>query len=60
MAGLPAVGVVLGRQVKAYAAGVPGASEPFTPLVPSPLEAAFVEVVNAHLQWSIALARDSR
>ncbi len=38
------VGVVLERQVPAFAAGAPGEAEPFTPLVPTPADAAFVSV----------------
>lgn len=44
------IGVVLERQVRAFAARAPGAEEPFTPLVPTPVDAAFVEVPTVTFQ----------
>lgn len=38
------VGVVVERQLTALAAGAPGTPEPQTPLIPVPVDAAFVEV----------------
>jgi hypothetical protein len=40
----PDVGGVVDRQLQAYAAGAVGDPEPFTPLVPLPIDAAFVSV----------------
>jgi len=40
----PGVGGVVDRQLQAYAAGAVGDPAPFTPLVPVPIDAAFVRV----------------
>ena len=44
------VAVVLERQVEAFAAGAPGAEQPVTPLVPTPIDAAFVAVPTLTFQ----------
>jgi hypothetical protein len=44
------VAAVLDRQVAAFTARVPGAEEPFTPLVPTPVDAAFVPVPTVTFQ----------
>jgi hypothetical protein len=44
------VEVALIRQVRAFAAGAPGAEEPFTPLLPTPVDAAFVRVPTVAFQ----------
>jgi hypothetical protein len=44
------IGVVLDRQVRAVAARAPGAREPFTPLVTTPVDAAFVRVPTVTFQ----------
>lgn len=44
------VGVVVDRQLQAYAAGVVGEAEPFTPLFPLPIDAAFVAVPTVGFQ----------
>jgi hypothetical protein len=44
------IGVVLQRQIEAFAAGAPGAVDPFTPLVPLPIDAAFVPVPTLTFQ----------
>ncbi len=44
------VGIVLDRQVAAFAARAPGAKDPFTPLVHTPVDAAFVPVPTVTFQ----------
>jgi hypothetical protein len=44
------VDVVVERQLQGLAAGVAGAHEPFTPLVPLPIDAAFVSVPTVTFQ----------
>ncbi len=44
------IGVVVERQLQALAAGAVGAAEPFTPLVPLPIDAAFVPVPTVSFQ----------
>jgi hypothetical protein len=44
------IGVVVERQLQALAAGAVGAAEPFTPLVPLPIDAAFVTVPTVSFQ----------
>jgi hypothetical protein len=44
------IGVVLERQLKARAAKAPGAAQPFTPLLPTPIDAAFTSVPTITFQ----------
>ena len=44
------IGVVVERQLQALAAGAVAAAEPFTPLVPLPIDAAFVPVPTVSFQ----------